>query len=106
MERGRAVVHKMAPFTIRLKDRVVGNSVLQPVELKVDPGSRVTGGAVIRDGKEAVGFYECRHRTGIKDKMDARRAQRRSRRNRRYDAGFRRDSERDLVSILYILKGR
>ena len=65
LDRGRAVVHKMAPFTIRLKDRLVEDSVLQPVELKVDPGSKVTGGAVIRDGKETIGLCECRHRTDV-----------------------------------------
>ncbi|MCY0884250.1 MAG: RRXRR domain-containing protein, partial [Firmicutes bacterium] len=83
LERGRAVVHKMVPFTIRLKDRLVENSVLQPVALKLDPGSNVTGGAAIRDSKETIGLYECRHRTDIKGRMAARRAQRRSRRNRK-----------------------
>ncbi len=83
LERGRAVVHKMAPFTIRLKDRLVGDSVLQPLELKLDPGSKVTGGAIIRDSKETIGLYERRHRTDIKANLDARRALRRGRRNRK-----------------------
>ncbi|HUW63638.1 MAG TPA: RNA-guided endonuclease IscB [Spirochaetia bacterium] len=81
LERGRAVVHKMAPFTIRLKDVVAAD--LPGFTLKLDPGSKVTGGAAIRDGKEVVGCYECHHRTDIKDKMDARRGQRRSRRARK-----------------------
>ncbi len=83
LERGRAVVHRMAPFTIRLKDRLVEDSVLQPINLKVDPGSKVTGGAVIRDEENTIGLHECHHRTEIKDKTDARRAQRRSRRGRK-----------------------
>jgi len=83
LERGRAVVHKKAPFTIRLKDRLVEDSALQPLGLKIDPGSKTTGGAVIRDSNETIGCYECRHRTDIKDKMDARRSQRSSRRNRK-----------------------
>ncbi len=34
----------------------------------MDPGSEVTGGAVIRDSGETVGLYECHHRTNIKGK--------------------------------------
>ena len=37
----RAVVHRHCPFTIRLKDRVGGET--QAVQIKIDPGSKVTG---------------------------------------------------------------
>lgn len=46
LARGRAVVHRMYPFTIRLRDRVGGET--QPVEVRIDPGSKSTGVAVIR----------------------------------------------------------
>ena len=36
LERGRAVVHRRYPFTIRLKDRVDGET--QPLRLGIDPG--------------------------------------------------------------------
>jgi 5-methylcytosine-specific restriction endonuclease McrA len=49
LERGRARVHRLYPFTIRLVDRVVQASDLQPVVLKVDPGSRASGCAVARE---------------------------------------------------------
>jgi len=49
LEHGRAVVHRIAPFTIRLKDRTVEESELQPLRLKLDPGSKVTGFAVLRE---------------------------------------------------------
>ena len=52
-ERGRAVVHRMGPFTIRLKDRQVEHSVLQPVRLKLDPGSQTTGTALMREVETA-----------------------------------------------------
>ena len=45
---GRAVVHRVQPFVIRLKDRRVENAVLQPLALKVDPGSKTTGIALAR----------------------------------------------------------
>jgi 5-methylcytosine-specific restriction endonuclease McrA len=50
LERGRAVVHRHQPFTIRLRDRVGGET--QPVEIRVDPGSKGTGIAVVRVSEE------------------------------------------------------
>ncbi|WP_218117830.1 RRXRR domain-containing protein, partial [Fervidobacterium changbaicum] len=49
LSRGRAVVHKMHPFTIRLKDRTVQQSELQPLRLKLDQGAKVTGLSVLRE---------------------------------------------------------
>ena len=91
LERKKAVVHRMAPFTIRLKDRVGG--VTQPVRVKLDPGSKTTGLAVVReeegDGKTTAHVLfqaEIHHRgAAIKKKLDQRRAFRRRRRgNLRY----------------------
>ena len=48
LESGRARVHKLLPFVIRLTDRLVENSVLQTLECKLDPGSKVTGLALVR----------------------------------------------------------
>jgi len=87
LERGRAVVHKMSPFTIRLKDRTVEQSQLQPLRLKLDPGSKTTGLAVLREidseSSTAILLAELHHKPGIKEKLDDRRAHRRSRRNRK-----------------------
>lgn len=52
LERGRARVHRMRPFTIRLVDRLQEDSVLQPVRLSIDPGSRTTGLAVARETED------------------------------------------------------
>src|SRR5260370_29399247 len=46
--RGRAVVRRVVPFVIRLRDRGVEDSALQPLALKIDPGSRTTGMALAR----------------------------------------------------------
>lgn len=86
LERGRAVIHKMAPFTIRLKDRTVGTSQLQPLRVKLDPGSKTTGIAVTLDGETGTHvplLGEVVHKTGIKARIDDRRVLRRSRRNRK-----------------------
>lgn len=42
---GRAAVYRRAPFTIILTERAAG--AVQPVELKVDPGSKTTGVALV-----------------------------------------------------------
>jgi len=49
LKEGHAVVHRVMPFTIRLKDRVGGD--VQPVRLKLDPGSKVTGVALVREAE-------------------------------------------------------
>lgn len=49
LERGRARVHRLTPFIIRLVDRTVEHSVWQPLRLKLDPGSKTTGMALVRE---------------------------------------------------------
>lgn len=87
LKKGRAVVHKIEPFTIRLKDRIVEESALQPLRLKLDPGSKTTGIAVLREKNEdeavVILLGELHHKQGIKKSLDERRAYRRSRRNRK-----------------------
>lgn len=53
LERGRARVDRSVPFTIRLVDRTADDCVLQPLRLKLDPGSKTTGLALVRE-MEAV----------------------------------------------------
>lgn len=48
LRRKRAVVHRVWPFTIRLKDRSREASQVQPVALKLDPGSKTTGMVLVR----------------------------------------------------------
>lgn len=48
LEAGRARVHKLFPFCVRLVDRLVEDSVLQELRLSLDPGSKATGLAVAR----------------------------------------------------------
>jgi 5-methylcytosine-specific restriction endonuclease McrA len=48
LSRKRAIVHRLWPFTIRLKDRSREASQVQPIALKLDPGSKTTGMALVR----------------------------------------------------------
>jgi 5-methylcytosine-specific restriction endonuclease McrA len=45
---GRARVHRLYPFAIRLTDRSLEQSALQPLRLSLDPGSKTTGLALSR----------------------------------------------------------
>ena len=84
LERGRARVHRMVPFVIRLIDRKVEDSELQSVRLKLDPGSKTTGVALVRDvGGDVVvlSLAELVHRgRQISEALTARRSMRRRRR--------------------------
>lgn len=102
LERGRARVHRVVPFTIRLVDRRTEDSELQPLRLKLDPGSRTTGIALVREEEgadadtgearkaaHALFLAELHHRGhAIRDALAQRRAFRRRRRcaNLRYRA--------------------
>ena len=84
LDRGRAVVVRVHPFTIRLKDRVGGDT--QPVRIKLDPGSRTTGVALVREGADGTEHVlwlgEIAHRGAvIRDRLAQRRAFRRRRRS-------------------------
>lgn len=80
---GQAAVYRRFPFTLILK-RSVAQPVPAPLRLKIDPGSRATGLALLNDESgEVVWAAELIHRGGdIKRSLDARRAARRSRRHR------------------------
>ena len=90
LARGRARVHRVMPFVIRLVDRRVEDSVLQPVKIKLDPGSKTTGMALVREdsGTHVLNLFELQHRgRQISEALTARRAMRRRRRgNLRYRA--------------------
>jgi RRXRR protein len=81
---GRAAVWRRYPFTIILK-KEIDQPEIQPLRLKVDPGSKVTGIAVVNDASGEVVFAaELEHRgQAIKAALDSRRVTRRSRRQRK-----------------------
>jgi 5-methylcytosine-specific restriction endonuclease McrA len=83
LSQGKAAVFKRFPFTIILKGAIEKPEV-QPLRLKIDPGSKVTGMAVVNDAIGAVVFAaELAHRgAAIKKSLDQRRGVRRSRRSR------------------------
>lgn len=85
LSKSRAVVHKHYPFTIRLKDRLVSESSLQNAQVKLDPGSKTTGLAVVVQGvgklKVKNLFYLAHRGHQISEALTQRKAFRRRRRN-------------------------
>jgi 5-methylcytosine-specific restriction endonuclease McrA len=80
---GQAAVFRRFPFTIILKKAIVDPEI-EPLRLKIDPGSKTTGLAIVNDTSgEVVWAAELRHRgETITEALAARRGVRRSRRQR------------------------
>ncbi len=83
---GRAAVYRMQPFTLILNDRAEGD--VQPIEVKVDPGSKTTGIALVghfeQQGAGVLWGANLNHRgQAIKNNLESRRSLRRGRRGRR-----------------------
>jgi 5-methylcytosine-specific restriction endonuclease McrA len=80
---GKAAVWRCEPFTIILK-RAVPDATPEPLRVKIDPGSKTTGLAVVQDATgQVVWAGEVVHRgQQVRDALLARRALRRGRRQR------------------------
>ncbi|MBV8384847.1 MAG: HNH endonuclease [Planctomycetaceae bacterium] len=85
LAKGRAAVFRRFPFTIILHDRKAEDSVVHEHRIKIDPGSKTTGIAVVREATGAVvAAVEVEHRgQAIRSALDSRRAIRRGRRSRK-----------------------
>jgi 5-methylcytosine-specific restriction endonuclease McrA len=84
LKQGKAAVWRRFPFTIILSKQVEHPQV-QPLRIKLDPGSKSTGIALLNDASGEVVFAaELTHRGGqIKKALDTRRGVRRGRRARK-----------------------
>ncbi|TBR60123.1 HNH endonuclease [Westiellopsis prolifica IICB1] len=79
---GKAAVFRRYPFTLVLK-RVIENPNVYPLTLKIDPGSKFTGIALVTNQGDVIWAMELQHRgQQIKDALLHRLAVRRGRRNR------------------------
>jgi len=81
LTQGRAAVFRRYPFTIILR-QALPQSSRHPLRLKIDPGSKTTGLALVDDATGEVVFAaELQHRgQAIKKALASRRQVRRSRR--------------------------
>ena len=79
---GKAAVFRQYPFTIILK-KAVDKREVELCQLKLDPGSKTTGIAIVQDNK-LIWAAELTHRgQQIKDNLESRRSLRRGRRGRK-----------------------
>lgn len=85
LNKKRARIHSNFPFTIRLIDRTIKESILQSIRCKIDPGSVTTGIALVREnaGEQIViSLIELRHRWfNISQSLKSRAAFRKRRRS-------------------------
>ena len=83
LNKGKAAVLKKYPFTIIL-NVAIDDPVVAELRIKIDPGSKTTGIAIVNDQSGEVVFAaELAHRgQQIKSDLDDRRGVRRGRRNR------------------------
>ena len=80
---GKAAIWQRCPFTIILKERIAEDSVTHAHAVKIDPGSRTTGLAVVNEQRQVVWAAELTHKGAqVVERLKARRAIRRSRRSR------------------------
>ncbi|HAG81269.1 MAG TPA: HNH endonuclease, partial [Cyanobacteria bacterium UBA12227] len=77
---GKAKVFRLYPFTIILNKEVVDTP--EPLTLKIDPGSKVTGLAILLDSNLIWVESKSNRGQSIKASLESRRALRRGRRNR------------------------
>lgn len=84
LSEGKAAVFRRYPFTIILKKPMPG-AVVTPVRVKIDPGAKTTGFAVVSERANRVIFAaELTHRgNAIRGALTSRRALRRARRSRK-----------------------
>ncbi|MFB2980775.1 RNA-guided endonuclease IscB [Microseira sp. BLCC-F43] len=78
----KAAIYRRYPLTIVLK-YPVSQPKLQPHQLKIDPGSKVSGLAIVRNDKVIWGAELTHRGQQINNNLESRRAIRRHRRNRK-----------------------
>ena len=84
LSQGKAAVFWRYPFTLILKKEVL-NPKVEPLRVKIDPGAKTSGLALVNDATgEVVWVAELQHRGfQIREALTSRRQLRRSRRNRK-----------------------
>ena len=85
LDKGKAVVWRIYPFTILLKNSWSFGANTSEYRLKIDPGSKYAGLAILReDNGQVVWAAELKHRGSlIKKGLESRRHNRRNRRTRK-----------------------
>ena len=83
----KAAVYRLYPFTIILLNRTLEESILQPIELRIDPGSKTTGISIVamfNNKPHVIWAAHIIHRGHIVTmRLKSRAAIRRGRRNRK-----------------------
>ncbi|MBD2605415.1 HNH endonuclease [Scytonema hofmannii FACHB-248] len=82
LNQGHAAVYRRYPFTLILK-KIISDPKVKPHQLKIDPGSKVSGLAILQEDKVIWGAELTHRGQQIKNDLESRRAIRCNRRNRK-----------------------
>jgi 5-methylcytosine-specific restriction endonuclease McrA len=82
LKQGKAKVYRRYPFTIILTEEIT-DSITHNHQLKIDPGAKTTGLAILQDNRVVWGAELTHRGFQIRDALTLRRQLRRSRRNRK-----------------------
>ncbi|BAZ23309.1 hypothetical protein NIES4073_41970 [Kalymmatonema gypsitolerans NIES-4073] len=80
LKSGKAAVYRQYPFTLILKKKV--DETPEPVTIKLDPGSKTTGIALLQGSKVVFGAELTHRGQAIRASLESRRSLRSSRRSR------------------------
>ncbi|AOY80977.1 RNA-guided endonuclease IscB [Moorena producens JHB] len=83
LKQGRAKVLKRYPFTIIMQDLSESECVTHNYQIKIDPGAKTTGFAILQDHRVIWGAELTHRGCQIRESLTSRRQLRRSRRNRK-----------------------
>jgi len=83
LKAGRAKVFRRYPFTIIMQDLEEKDCVTHKHQLKIDPGSKTTGLAILQENRVLWGAELSHRGSQIRDALTSRRQLRRSRRSRK-----------------------
>jgi len=83
LKAGRAKVFRRYPFTIIMQDLEVENCVTHKIRVKIDPGSKTTGLAILQENRVLWGAELTHRGSQIRDALLSRRQLRRGRRSRK-----------------------
>jgi len=106
LSKGKAVVHKVKPFVIRMKaDKTYE---IAPLTLKIAPGVETTGFTVLREGEDRhdiIMVGEIQHRRGIADTLIKKQAHKRkrdqSKRSRKNSPNKRYKERKEVIKAIY-----
>lgn len=97
LKQKKAYVVRRFPMVIRLKHQIDASQNQYDYDVRIDPGSKTTGVAIVKNQKEIVCLGEIIHKKGISERLKSRSDSRRCRRNRK--TRYRRSKWKNIIPL-------